>query len=67
MIRSWLNKNVSPQVAQVTRIIYGGTVNESNCEDLIEQRNVDGFLVGQASLTPEFKTIVDVVGDNGPP
>jgi triosephosphate isomerase len=29
-------------------------VNEGNCKDLIKVKDVDGFLVGGASLKPEF-------------
>lgn len=61
MIRAWLSNNINKAVAQQTRIIYGGSVNEKNCEEFIQQRNVDGFLVGGASLKPEFKTICDTV------
>ena len=32
------------------RIIYGGSVNEANAESLIKIKNVDGFLIGGASL-----------------
>jgi triosephosphate isomerase (EC 5.3.1.1) len=38
---------------ETTRILYGGSVNENNAKDLISQKNVDGFLVGTASLDPE--------------
>lgn len=58
-IRKWLEENISKEVAQRTRIIYGGSVNEKTCDTLIKQPNIDGFLVGGASLKPEFLTIVD--------
>jgi len=38
--------------------VYGGSVTAKNCADLIRQPNIDGFLVGGASLKPEFKDIV---------
>jgi len=41
------------------RIIYGGSVTEKNCNDLIKIKNVDGFLVGGASLKPTFIDIVN--------
>ena len=34
-IREWLAKNISNEVAGKTRILYGGSVNGGNCEDLI--------------------------------
>ncbi|GMH12276.1 hypothetical protein Nepgr_014117 [Nepenthes gracilis] len=57
-LRKWLKDNVSPEVAESTRIIYGGSVNGSNCKDLAAQPDVDGFLVGGASLKPEFLDII---------
>lgn len=61
-IRDWLKKNVSSEVASKTRIIYGGSVNGSNCAELAKKEDIDGFLVGGASLKgPEFGTIVNSV------
>ncbi|KAA8546073.1 hypothetical protein F0562_020476 [Nyssa sinensis] len=61
-VREWLKKNVSAEVASKTRIIYGGSVNGSNCAELAKQEDIDGFLVGGASLKgPEFATIVNSV------
>ncbi|GLT86115.1 hypothetical protein SLE2022_042770 [Rubroshorea leprosula] len=61
-VRDWLKKNVSDEVASKTRIIYGGSVNGSNCAELAKQEDIDGFLVGGASLKgPEFATIVNSV------
>ncbi|KRX01127.1 Triosephosphate isomerase [Pseudocohnilembus persalinus] len=56
-IRQQLNK-ISEQVGQQTRIIYGGSVNGKNCQELIGQADIDGFLVGGASLKPEFADII---------
>lgn len=60
-IREWLSKNVSDDVAGKTRILYGGSVNAGNCEELIKKPNIDGFLVGGASLKDDFKTIIESV------
>ncbi|CAI0376917.1 unnamed protein product [Linum tenue] len=61
-LRDWLKKNVSDEVASKTRIIYGGSVNGGNCAELAKQEDIDGFLVGGASLKgPEFATIVNSV------
>ncbi|KAH0884836.1 hypothetical protein HID58_060932 [Brassica napus] len=57
-LRKWLAKNVSADVAATTRIIYGGSVNGGNCKELGGQADVDGFLVGGASLKPEFIDII---------
>ncbi|AFR95784.1 triose-phosphate isomerase [Cryptococcus neoformans] len=53
-IRSWLARRASPEIAESTRIIYGGSVNGKNCGELSEAKDIDGFLVGGASLKPEF-------------
>jgi len=58
-IRPYLAKKVSPAVAESTRIIYGGSVNAANCKELATQPDIDGFLVGGASLKPEFIQIVN--------
>ncbi|KAK9113248.1 hypothetical protein Scep_020767 [Stephania cephalantha] len=61
-VRDWLRKNVSADVASKTRIIYGGSVNGSNSAELAKQEDIDGFLVGGASLKgPEFAVIVNSV------
>eukprot|EP01087_Luapelamoeba_hula_P021098 TRINITY_DN730_c0_g1_i1.p1 TRINITY_DN730_c0_g1~~TRINITY_DN730_c0_g1_i1.p1 ORF type:complete len:269 (-),score=67.45 TRINITY_DN730_c0_g1_i1:64-849(-) len=49
-IRKWLSDNVSAQVSASTRIVYGGSVKADNAEELAKQGDVDGFLVGGASL-----------------
>ncbi|KAJ4766980.1 Triosephosphate isomerase [Rhynchospora pubera] len=53
-----LSEYVSSEVASSTRIIYGGSVNAANCKELAAQPDVDGFLVGGASLKPEFVEII---------
>ncbi|KAI3337583.1 triose-phosphate isomerase-like protein [Xylariaceae sp. AK1471] len=58
-IREWLAKNVSQSVADETRILYGGSVSEKNCKDLSKQKDIDGFLVGGASLKPAFVEIIN--------
>ena len=54
-IRGWLKKEVSAKAAEETRIIYGGSVTEKNCKELAKQPDIDGFLVGGASLKPACK------------
>lgn len=44
------------------KIVYGGSVNEKNIKELNKIKEVDGFLVGGASLIPEvFLKIIEVV------
>ena len=57
-VRNWLGANISPEVATNTRILYGGSVKAANCRDLIACPNIDGFLVGGASLKPEFGDVI---------
>ncbi|XP_029023730.1 triosephosphate isomerase [Betta splendens] len=58
-LRGWFRANVSDDVADAVRIIYGGSVTAANCRELASQDDVDGFLVGGASLKPEFVDIVN--------
>jgi len=59
ILRKWLADEVSETVANKTRIIYGGSVTSSNCRELAKECDIDGFLVGGASLKPEFIEIVN--------
>jgi len=58
-LRKWLTSNVSSQVSDATRILYGGSVTGANCKELAKKEDIDGFLVGGASLKPEFVQIVN--------
>ncbi|MCL4157299.1 UNVERIFIED_CONTAM: hypothetical protein GTU68_022623 [Idotea baltica] len=59
-LRKWLETRYSSEVANATRILYGGSVKPSNAAELLSQPNVDGALVGGASLTPEnFVPIIE--------
>ncbi|KAG2195279.1 hypothetical protein INT47_005054 [Mucor saturninus] len=57
-LRQWLAENVSQKAADETRILYGGSVNGGNCKTLGGKPDIDGFLVGGASLKPEFGEII---------
>ena len=58
-LREWLGKEVSKEAADKTRIIYGGSVSEKNCRELAKEKDIDGFLVGGASLKPAFVDIIN--------
>jgi hypothetical protein len=60
-IRAWVAQHVSPAVAHAVRIIYGGSVKGSSAAGLISQPDIDGFLVGGASLTADFLTIINAM------
>ena len=58
-IRGWLGTSYPPFVANQTRIQYGGSVKPTNAVELLNQPDIDGALVGGASLTAEsFVAIV---------
>ena len=63
-LRNWLSKSVSKEVANSVRIIYDGSVTEQKANSLISQPDIDGFLVGGASLKAGFKTIVESYKNN---
>ncbi|KAI9564006.1 triosephosphate isomerase [Daphnia sinensis] len=58
-LRQWLSENVNAEVAQKVRIIYGGSVTAENCRELAKEADIDGSLVGGASLKPDFIHIVN--------
>ena len=63
-VRGWLKANVSQEAADKTRILYGGSVTDKNADELIKKPDVDGFLVGGASLKDAFKEIVRACNDH---
>lgn len=58
-IRKNLEEIYDAKTAEEIRILYGGSVNASNAAELFAQNNIDGGLVGGASLKPEFANIVN--------
>lgn len=60
-VRGWIKQNISTEAAEQTRILYGGSVSEKNAAELITLPDVDGFLVGGASLKSAFTDIVNAV------
>jgi len=62
-IRSWLSKNCSSQAAERMRILYGGSVKPDNARDLLAHPDIDGALVGGASIQVEaFDGIIRAAG-----
>ena len=60
VIRKTLASIYGEKVADETTIQYGGSMNEKNAAELLAKPNVDGGLIGGASLVPEkFAAIVD--------
>merc|ERR1712151_1052499 len=62
-LRAYLSEACDEKTANEIRIQYGGSANAKNAPKLSAQPDVDGFLVGGASLKPEFAEIVKAISD----
>ncbi len=63
-LRNLLTKNWSKEIAQKVRILYGGSIKPENIKVLMQEEDVDGGLVGGASLKAEsFVRICNFKGD----
>ncbi len=59
-IRSVLSQEFGETVAEATRVLYGGSMNVGNVESLLAQPNIDGGLIGGASLKADsFRQLVE--------
>jgi triosephosphate isomerase len=66
-IRAHLAQLYSPDLAASVRILYGGSVKASNAAEILAQADIDGALVGGASLDPvEFTAICVAAGQPVP-
>ncbi|AEF36274.1 MULTISPECIES: triose-phosphate isomerase [Mycolicibacter] len=65
-IRAELGKLASPKIAEAVRVLYGGSVNAKNIGELIAQPDVDGGLVGGASLDGEQFATLAALAAGGP-
>jgi triosephosphate isomerase len=62
-IRNWLTEHFSLSVADKIQILYGGSVKPDNAGNLLSQADIDGALIGGASLKAEsFLAIANAVG-----
>ncbi|TEB15503.1 isomerase, partial [Perkinsus sp. BL_2016] len=57
-VRAEIAAKAGSEIADKVRILYGGSVTPENCAELIACPDVDGFLVGGASLKPSFSDII---------
>jgi len=58
-IRRWLADEFDGKLAQEIRVLYGGSAKADNAKELMAQKDVDGLLVGGASLkADEFVRII---------
>ncbi|NDG85762.1 MAG: triose-phosphate isomerase, partial [Proteobacteria bacterium] len=61
-IRNLLNGKLVAEKAEKTKILYGGSVTPANFKDLLACPNIDGGLVGGASLKPEsFQALWELI------
>ena len=59
-IRKVIGEVYGEAVAEATTVQYGGSMNAKNCEELLSKKDVDGGLIGGASLkAPDFAVIVN--------
>jgi triosephosphate isomerase (TIM) len=65
-IRKELAEIASVDVAATVRVLYGGSVNEKNVGELVGQEDVDGALVGGASLDGEKFAQLSAIAAGGP-
>ena len=67
LIRQTISQQLGEQTAGNTRILYGGSVKSSNIGDFITSDDIDGALVGGASLDPDdFSGIVSATSQARP-
>ena len=63
-LRLILRRHCGEEIAERTRIIYGGSVTPENGRDILNIKDVDGLFVGRAAWKPEgFARIVELVSD----
>jgi triosephosphate isomerase len=65
-IRKELGTLASSSVADAVRVLYGGSVNAKNIGDIVAQNDVDGALVGGASLDGEQFATLSAIAAGGP-
>jgi triosephosphate isomerase len=65
-IRAELAQLASPAVAEGVRVLYGGSVNAKNIGEIVAQPDVDGALVGGASLDGEQFAVLSAIAAGGP-
>ncbi|HLW00740.1 MAG TPA: triose-phosphate isomerase [Ktedonobacterales bacterium] len=58
LIRAELSDLYGAEAAEAVRVQYGGSVTAANISEFVAQPDIDGALVGGASLKPEFVEIV---------
>jgi triosephosphate isomerase len=57
-IRKEIKDRMGEEISNKVRIIFGGKVDDNNCNELILLKDVDGFLVGEPSIKSAFNNII---------
>jgi triosephosphate isomerase len=65
-IRTELGELTTPAIADTVRVLYGGSVSAKNVGEIVGQPDVDGALVGGASLDGEQFAILSAIAAGGP-
>ncbi|NKR72144.1 triose-phosphate isomerase [Rhodococcus hoagii] len=65
-VRDTLADLASAEIAQAVRVLYGGSVNAKNVGELIAQPDIDGGLVGGASLKADEFATLSAIAAGGP-
>jgi triosephosphate isomerase len=65
-IRTELAELATPAIADTVRVLYGGSVSAKNVGEIVGQTDVDGALVGGASLDGEQFAILSAIAAGGP-
>jgi len=63
-IRQWIQTHVSESVADAVRIQYGGSMKGANAKDLLAKPDIDGGLIGGASLKEDFFNVIHGIPKN---
>jgi len=64
LIRSFIRENYDEKTAENTLILYGGSMNSENASELLKQKDIDGGLIGGASLdASKFSKIINISAD----
>jgi len=62
-IRKVLVKKYGKNIVNKIRVIYGGSINDSNAHDMLDNGNVDGLIIGRASLDPsQVFSLIKLIG-----
>jgi len=63
-IRNWFKQNYSDEIADSIPVLYGGSVKPDNLKELLLQKDIDGGLIGGASLDIiSYTQLLNIAGD----